>query len=66
MHLVIEVDGGQHFTEEGKVKDAERDEHLKSLGLQVLRFSNADVLENLGGVLAMIVQYLEQALDTGR
>ena len=41
--LVIELDGSQHYTDEGKAYDAERTEVLKSYGISVLRFSNSDV-----------------------
>lgn len=41
--LVIEVDGGQHFQIDGASMDAARDRYLKSLGLEVLRFSNLEV-----------------------
>jgi len=37
--LVIEVDGGQHFEDEGLAYDEVRDSHLRGLGLNVLRFS---------------------------
>ncbi len=52
--LVIEVDGSQHFTEEGIANDRARDEYLESLGLTVLRFTNTDVIENMEGVLERI------------
>lgn len=42
-HLVVEVDGSQHYEPEEKEKDAARTAYLNSLGLQVLRFSNHDV-----------------------
>ena len=38
--LVVEVDGGQHFTEETASNDRVRDEYMRSLGLTVLRLSN--------------------------
>ncbi|MBN2341646.1 MAG: endonuclease domain-containing protein [Deltaproteobacteria bacterium] len=44
--LVVEVDGGQHYQTEGAAIDAARDCYLKSLGLDVLRFSNLEVLQN--------------------
>jgi very-short-patch-repair endonuclease len=47
---VIEVDGAQHYSPEVLVADAERTAFLEGLGLRVIRFSNADVLENLDGV----------------
>ena len=51
--LVIELDGGQHATE--KDKDNERDSHLIRNGFRVLRFWNNDVLQNICGVLEIIM-----------
>ncbi|MDY5641834.1 MAG: endonuclease domain-containing protein [Candidatus Faecousia sp.] len=42
--LVVELDGSQHYTPEEVEKNARRTRYLESLGLQVLRFSNLDVL----------------------
>jgi very-short-patch-repair endonuclease len=56
--LVIEIDGGQHYSELGMVKDAERDCHLSDLGLTVLRFSARDIFENTEGVLERIYERL--------
>jgi very-short-patch-repair endonuclease len=50
--LVIEVDGGQHAGEEAR--DAERTARLESRGYRVIRFWNADVLQEPDGVLATI------------
>ena len=52
--LVIEVDGGQHYTEEGREKDRQRDEQMTDVGLRVLRFSDRDVLENIDAVMEKI------------
>ena len=41
--LVIELDGSQHYEVRGKQLDAVRDAYLNSLGITVLRYSNADV-----------------------
>jgi very-short-patch-repair endonuclease len=60
--LVIEVDGGQHYEKEGAAQDAARDRYLESLGLEVLRFSNLDVLNNTDGVIAAIAQHLDAVL----
>jgi very-short-patch-repair endonuclease len=49
--LVIELDGGQHYSEATRPKDESRDRYLESLGLKVLRFSDKEVFENLPGVL---------------
>ena len=48
--LVVEVDGGQHYMDEGKKKDEKRDSYIKKLGLKVLRFSDRDVLKNINSV----------------
>lgn len=57
--LLIELDGKHHFTPEGKEQDQERDEHLEELGIQVLRFENKEVLENLTQVLKSIKSYFQ-------
>ena len=57
--LVVEVDGGQHYTEEGKANDKRRDDDLAGLGLKVLRFSNIDVLKEIDAVLQVIWENVE-------
>ena len=49
---LIEVDGDSHFTESGLAYDAERTVFLEGLGLRVVRFTNAQILENFDGVCA--------------
>jgi very-short-patch-repair endonuclease len=56
--LVIEIDGGQHYSEPGMAKDAERDCYLADLGLTVLRISAREVFENTEGVLESIYERL--------
>jgi very-short-patch-repair endonuclease len=51
-HLVIEIDGSVHDMQ--KAEDAERQAYIESLGFQVLRFKNEEVLSDLDGVLARI------------
>ena len=41
--LVIEVDGSQHYTEEGQAYDAGRTKCLEKYGLKVIRFSNGEI-----------------------
>ena len=41
--LVIELDGGGHYSEEQLQKDAKRTQALEQMGLMVLRFANTDV-----------------------
>jgi very-short-patch-repair endonuclease len=59
-NVVIEVDGGQHFSPEGLVADAKRTAFLEGLGLRVVRFSNVDVLENLSGVGERLLEVLKE------
>jgi very-short-patch-repair endonuclease len=57
--LVIEVDGGQHYFGQAVENDKKRDYYLRSLGLNVLRFSDTDVLKNLQGVIEIITENTE-------
>ena len=41
--LIIELDGSQHYSEEGKEKDKERDNELKGLGYRVKRYTNLEI-----------------------
>jgi very-short-patch-repair endonuclease len=57
-NLIIELDGGQHYSDEGMKKDKCRDDYMKNLGLRVLRFSDKDVFGNLNGILEKIWEKL--------
>jgi len=59
--LIVELDGGQHYENEGMKKDQERDRHLQGLGLTVLRFSDLDVLKNIDGVVQRIQDHLKSS-----
>ncbi|PSR54805.1 cytosine methyltransferase [Adhaeribacter arboris] len=52
--LAIELDGRDHFTENGYERDEDRTKFLKNLHIKVLRFENKEVFEQLEGVLAEI------------
>lgn len=49
-HLAIELDGSQHFSEDGKIHDAARSAYLESIGIKVLRYPNNIVMKNFSGV----------------
>ena len=55
--LIIELDGGQHYSEDEVKSDAIRDNYLTGLGFTVLRFSDRDVLKNMDGVLQRIYEH---------
>jgi very-short-patch-repair endonuclease len=52
--LVVELDGGQHYSAEGQQKDITRDLFMKNHRLSVMRFSNTEVLKDLKVVVAAI------------
>ena len=52
--LIIELDGGQHLSDEGLAADRARTKRLKQDGFRVRRFPNGAVTENLNGVLEQI------------
>ena len=53
-NLVIELDGSQHYEDEGKENDKKRTDYLKQFGIKVIRISNLDVLRNFEGVCIYI------------
>ena len=53
--LVIEVDGGQHYSDQLDA-DRRRDDYMRSQGLRVLRFTDTDVLKNLEAVVESIIE----------
>ena len=56
--LVIEVDGGHHYSDEGKEKDNIRYDYMKETGITVIRFSDREVLNNIDAVLEEIWRQL--------
>jgi len=53
-HLVVELDGSQHFEPDHQQADQQRDAYLQSLGLRVVRFDNRQVLLETEAVLEVI------------
>jgi len=62
--LVIELDGGQHFSDRGEQTDAARSAVIEAKDFQVLRFSNHDVMANRAGVLETIAAAIEARAPT--
>jgi very-short-patch-repair endonuclease len=58
-NLLLEIDGGQHNTNEKTESDLERTSWLEGKSYQVLRFWNSDIMENLDGVVEVILNSLE-------
>ena len=62
--LVIELDGGQHFSDEGERADTRRSAVIEAKGFKVLRFSNLDVMTNRAGVLETIATTVAERAPT--
>ncbi len=62
--LVIELDGSQHYTDEGQERDAWRSGLLSEIGIRVLRFSNLEVDHDFQSVCQMIMQELKKKEGT--
>ena len=58
--LVIEIDGSQHYTKDGKQRDEFRTEILKGYDLRIIRFTNHQINSNFLGVC----EYINSALQS--
>ena len=54
-HLIIELDGSQHNEVSNRADDFIRDAYLRSIGFDVLRYSNKELVSNIDSV----VDYIE-------
>ena len=52
--LVVELDGSQHYEPEAQTADAQRTKYLNEQGIEVLRFSNLEVLKEFDAVCTQI------------
>lgn len=59
--LIIELDGGQHFDVEYLNRDKIRDRYFATLGFEVLRFDNYQVLTSIDIVLELIFCEIEKS-----
>jgi len=62
--LVIELDGGQHFSDKAEQTDAMRSAAIEALGFKVLRFGNNDVMSNRAGILETIAAAVAERAPT--
>ena len=61
--LVIELDGAQHYTTDGKAYDQSRTEVLERYGIQVLRFSNHDIDTKFQSVCLLIDKTVKERIN---
>ena len=57
--LIVELDGGYHFTEEQQKEDAIRQDWLEHMGYKVLRFTNEQILFDTDNVISKIKFHLK-------
>ena len=60
--LVVELDGGGHYTKEQSEKDKVRTKELESMDLKVLRICNLDIDRNFRGVCECIDSVVKKSL----
>jgi very-short-patch-repair endonuclease len=56
--LAIEVDGVSHNQESVQIKDRQKEEFLKSIGIDVLRFQDSDIYPENRDALRAIEEYV--------
>lgn len=61
-HLILELDGSGHYTEETLKKDAARTADLEAMGMHVLRLSNLDIDRQFAAVCMLIDETVQQRL----
>ena len=61
--LVVELDGSQHYDEQGLIYDKERAAILEQYGVKVLRFSNLEVERNFQGVCTAIDLAIKERIE---
>ncbi len=63
IRVAIEVDGPSHLSETQKKKDIERQEYIESQGIQVIRYLNTDIYENMEGVFEDLAMRIEKIMN---
>ena len=59
--IIVEIDGGYHFTEEQQKEDETRTEWLESKGYKVIRFTNERVLCDTDNVIKEVKKTLSDS-----
>ena len=58
--FVIELDGSQHYSEEGSDDDKIRDRYLARLGIKVVRYSNFEITREFDAVCVDISEHVKE------
>ena len=62
-HLVIELDGSQHYTVDGMAYDKLRTELLEKYRLEVIRFSNLEIENHFAQACAFIDKKIKEGVQ---
>ena len=60
--LIVELDGSQHYDNDGILKDKERTAYLEEYGLKILRIPNNQVNQNFRGVCEHIENEIKKSI----
>ena len=60
--LVIELDGSQHYTKGGLLKDKIRTERIEKRNLTVMRIPNGEINHNFEGICRFIDEFVKESL----
>jgi very-short-patch-repair endonuclease len=60
--IAIEIDGGIHKRTDIRENDEDRTKILDEMGIRVIRFTNEQVINNIGNVLKEIILFAEHEL----
>ena len=61
--LIIELDGSQHYTKHTAEYDRERSKYFEAFGLEVMRFTNAEIDNSFSAVCDLIDAAVRRKTD---
>ena len=61
--LIVEVDGDQHYSDEGTRNDEERDSDLERQDIKILRYSNSEVMEQTDALADEILEEVQARIQ---
>lgn len=61
LRLAIELDGISHLYEETMSKDDKKEAYLNEMGIEILRFQDKEVMEDMENVIAVLMEYIERS-----
>ena len=62
--LAIEIDGSQHYDEQGRLSDIDRTKSINEHGISVLRFTNGEINHQFEAVCIYIDEFIKSMNDS--